>query len=385
MVVSVGPRVLRPRPARNCGPGYVCLLVLAGILGVSGLQAEQKLRINAGWWGGPLRSELENRFWLDDIVEGDQVDRVNLPWIGRETSTIYPLGLEYLARVGPGKLIIGGNYVENSPDYKYAGLTNDPTLSLVRLYNYETVDYEGGLGYELEITPRLLHITPRVGFRQHFQEFSYTELTVGGDDFLVSLDSPFYSSARSAYGGLGIQYFLSERTSILLEGLYSPPIFAAWGGNMTHERIRVGRLDDETHITYDRAESAYEIVINRGSIGMQYDLSDEIHFRAGYREEVQFARYPGYYNLPLIVRDNTIDFDGVVKEFITDYIVFDSVQSTRKGFAFFEISLDVNIVPPADRGYPGGPPRGGGSDEFNRDFGGGGGGGGAPGRGYRPY
>ncbi len=328
--------------------------------------AEQKLRLNAGWWGGPLRSELENRFLLDDMVEGDQLDRINLPWIGRETSTIYPLGLEYIGRVGPGKVLLGGNYVRNSPDYKYAGLTNDPTLSLVRLYNYETTDYEGSLGYELEITPRLLHITPRVGFRQHFQEFNFTELTVGRDDFVAAIDSPFYSSARSAYGGLGIQYFLTEQVSVVLEGLYSPPVFATWGGNMQHERTRVGTRDNETFITYDRAESAYEITIHRGSFAVQYDLSDEIHFRTGYREEVQAARYPGYYNLPLIIRNNTIDFEGVVKEFITDYAFFDAEQTTRKGYAFFEISLDVNFVPPE----PYAPAGAGGreSPEFNRDF-----------------
>ena len=369
--------------SRVPGAAFVCLLLV--FLMAAPLAAEQKVRINVGWWGGPLRSELENRFLLDDMIEGDELDRYNLPWIGRETSTIYPAGLEYIGRFGPGKLILGGNYVRNSPQYKYAGLTNDPTLSLVRLLNYRTTTYEGGLGYELEITPRLLHITPRVGFRQHFQQFNYLELTVGGDDFLASIDSPFYSSARSAYGGLGIQYFLTEQVSVVLEGLYSPPVFSTWGGNMQHERTRVGTRDDATYITYDRAESAYEIQINRGSFALQYDLSDEIHLRTGYREEVQAARYPGYYNLPLILRDGVFDFDGVVKEFITDFVFFDSEQTTRKGFAFFEISLDVNLTPPGGGGFGPRPgPGPGGSDEFNRDFGGGGGGA-PPGGGFRGY
>jgi hypothetical protein len=337
-------------------------IILFGCL-APGLSA-QEMRLTFGYWPGVLRNELENRFRQDDGLLGETPDRMNLEWVGKETEAS-PLGLHFLLPMGPGKLMFGGNFISNRPDYKYASLTSQPSLSLVMLEDFSSTSYEGEIGFEFEVTPFLLYITPRVGMRQHFQEFNYRELTIGEDSFMVALDSPWYSQARSAYGGLSIQYFLSETVSLLLDGTHSPPMLSSWGGHMDHERIVAGRFNNQTRLTFDRAEAGYEISISRGMFGLQFDASDEIHFKTGYREELQRVRYPGYYNLPLIVQGDNIDFKGTVLEFMTDYVIYNTVQTTRKGFMFFEVSLDIHLTSGAGRERPG---RGGPSPAFERDF-----------------
>jgi len=324
----------------------------------------QDLRLTFGYWPGVLRSELENRKRMDDALIGDKADRMNLEWVGKETEAS-PLGLHVLFPVGPGKLLLGGNFISNRPDYKFASLTSQPSLSLIMLEDFASTSYEGEVGFEFEITPFLLYITPRAGLRQHFMTYNYRELTVGQDTFMLALESPWYSQARSAYAGLGIQYFLTESVSLLLDATHSPPMFSSWGGRMDHEKIVAGRFADKTRITYDRAEAGYEISISRGLLAIQYDASEEIHLRTGYREELQRVRYPGYYNLPLIIEDDTIDFNGVVLEFMTDYAIFNSVQTTRKGFLFFEVALDIHLTGERSGRLPGGA---GPSREFERDF-----------------
>ncbi|MCB1171823.1 MAG: hypothetical protein KDK25_15860, partial [Leptospiraceae bacterium] len=96
------------------------------------------LRLNVGLWPGELDPELEGRLLLDDLVE--PTPRLDLSWNNKDTTTIYPLGLEYLKPMGAGKLVISGNYIRYSPEYSFTGITTSGAVSLVTLKDFSTTD-----------------------------------------------------------------------------------------------------------------------------------------------------------------------------------------------------------------------------------------------------
>ncbi|MCB1314388.1 MAG: hypothetical protein KDK27_00460 [Leptospiraceae bacterium] len=322
--------------------------ILSGILlaaisfAANGLAAD-KLRINVGYWPGNLEPELEDRFFKDDLLLGTNLSRYDLEWNNKHTDTIYPLGLQYFIEdVGPGDLVLGGNYIRYQPDYEYAGLTLAPALYLAELEDYKTTDWEGEVGYRYPVVPDTLYVTPRVGYRQHFKEFNYSEFSIGNGTLGISLDSPFYASASGTYLGLEVQFYVMDQLSII--GDYISTVgLAGWDGSMNMERTTLGFSGNTAVLAYENAESGYTIDIQRWMLGIQYDITPELHIQTGVREETLKQSYPGYFGLPLIYSGGRFQANTIVEEFITDYIFYEESISQKKGMFFVAVSYDLNL------------------------------------------
>lgn len=296
-----------------------------------------KIRLNVGYWPGEMEPELEDRFMLDDLI-GAQGD-LNLGWTGKQTNTIWPLGFQYHKAMGSGTLILSANYTRYMPEYKYNSVSlNFNNVKLVELKNYVSTDWDGELGYQIEVGKSGLFLTPKLGFRWHNTSYEYSAIQIGSSIGTTIGDNNFEASARGTYAGLGVQFYLQKNMSIIGE-FATTSIFPNFGGSMTYQTTFVS-LGGSNQIDYTDQEASYEVTINRWMLGFQYDHTADLHFQVGLRQEEQTHSYPGFYGLNFAV---PLFRDSGPTEIITDMIFWESEKTQKKGLFFFAVSYDINI------------------------------------------
>ncbi|MBI3394644.1 MAG: hypothetical protein HY042_02300 [Spirochaetia bacterium] len=323
----------------------ISLLLITGAF--SALQAGD-LRLQIGYWPGERTSELEQRFLLDDLTNGGSVNRLDLvPWTGKDTNTVYPLGFTYFLPAAGGRIALSANYIRYQPNYAYTGIGPSPSLSTVTLDNYKTEDWEFEAGYELALMDKKFLITPKVGFRQQFTEFNYNELTVGSGTLRISTDSDFRAQSRSLSVGAGLQVLIAPQIWLVGDYMMASPAFSNWGGTMSDKRTVLGATSGSPFLTIDNATAAYESKLQRWSVGFQYDVTPAAHVQIGVRQEIQTAKYPEYYNLPIIVSSGGAGLSGnaadTVTEFVLDRVFYEQAQKSTKGFVYFALLYDLHV------------------------------------------
>lgn len=326
--------------------GQFLLTVLGAMMIAGGLQAQTTLRLNVGYWPGDLEPELEDRYFKDDLILGAGIGRLNNEWSNKHTNTIYPLGVQFFMPAGPGRVMLGGNYIRYQPEYQYTGFGLF-YLSDVKLGGYKTTDWEGEAGYEYPVIPKQLIITPKVGFREHFKEFTYDELSIGADPLVSISDSSFFSaSARGMYVGLQLQFYVMPELSILTDFTFTPGL-PGWDGSMTQERNVYGVPSGlgSAFVSIERGEAGYQIDILRYSFAVQYDVTQDLSFQVGVRQEQLTQSYPDYFAIPIIL--STVSAPAVasnaVLELLTDRIFYDAEETQVKGLVFIALSYDVDL------------------------------------------
>lgn len=299
-----------------------------------------KIRLNVGYWPGEMEPELEERFFLDDLIgQGD----LNLSWTGKQTNTIWPLGFQYLKPMSSGTLIVGANYTRYMPEYKYNSLPlNFNSVKLVELKNYVSTDWDGEVGYQIGVGKSSLFLTPRLGFRWHNTSYEYSAIQIGASVGTTIGDNNFEASARGTYAGLGVQFYLQKNMSIIGE-FATTSIFPNFGGSMTYQTTFIS-LGGSNQIDITDQEASYEMQINRWMLGFQYDHTADLHFQVGFRQEEQIHSYPGFFGKNFSIINNNAGFIGIdATEIITDIIFWESEKTQKKGLFFFAVSYDINI------------------------------------------
>ncbi|MCB1174351.1 MAG: hypothetical protein KDK39_12335, partial [Leptospiraceae bacterium] len=306
-------------------------LATAVLLWTPSLMADT-LSVNIGFWPGDLEPELEERYFLDDLVNGITLDRIDLEWSGKNTNTIYPLGLEYRKQIGPGDLMLRGNYTQYNPEYKYNAITMPSAVTIGSLLDYSINDTEFEAGYRFHLLGNTLFLTPKAGYRRHSKAFFRDEFTIGTGTYGKTIDSNFNASTSGLYAGFDFQYYFTKEFSVVGSYILAS---GAWSGTATQDLINASiSTTTGTSFTYESATSGYELSIARWNLGLQYDLDKNWHFQIGLREEVLTQSYPGYINLAF----GTGGAPYTVNEILTDYIFYSQEIDQTKGLAYFAIS-----------------------------------------------
>lgn len=311
------------------------LLLLGALLLFSAPLSADTLRLKVGYWPGDLEPELEGRYFKDDLVQGG-LSRINLPWSNTQTNTIFPIGFEYaLTGLGDGQLVLNANYWWSAPEYKFQGL-GAIFFSNVTLKNYLTTDLEADLGYRFKLLDNRLTLMPKIGFRRHTQDFDYEELTIG-TTFGISGASPFDATAAGTIIGLAAEFRIEGPWSLKFDYVRSLGIA---GGSMTQEKLVVG----STSFSWERAESSYELDVERFGIGVGYDFSDDFGMELGVRQEKLRQQYIDYFGLPIVVGfDGTTSAIATVEEAITDRFFWEGTETSEKGLVFIAFHYDIDI------------------------------------------
>ncbi len=317
---------------------YRALASVCALLFLSAPLAADTIRLKVGFWPGDLEPELEGRYFKDDLIQGAS-PRINLPWSNEQTNTIYPLGFEYaLTGLGDGLLVLNANYIRYTPEYKFQGI-GAVFLSNASLKNYLSTDWEADLGYRFKALEGKLTLTPKIGFRQHFQEFDYEELTIGTQT-AVNGSSPFDASASGTYAGIGVEYQVSGPWSIKFDYIRS---LGLAGGSMTQEKVVFGTAS----LSWERAESSYELDIERFSIGVGYDFNDDFGMELGVRQEKLRQQYKDYFGLPIVLGySGSVSVpaaDAIVLEALSDRFIWEGTETSTKGLVFIAFHYDLDL------------------------------------------
>lgn len=304
-----------------------------------------KVRLNAGFWPGNLEPELEQRLFKDDLLAGFSFGRLDLGWTGKETYTIYPLGAQYIIEnLGPGDLLLGGNYIRYAPEYKFNAIGVGPSISFVEMQNFLNSDWEAEAGYKIGLLDKKLFVTPKFGGRWHFQEYDYNELTVGSGTLALSVgNNQFRANAKGTFMGAGLQYYVTPELSVFGDFIMTSPLFGNVSGAMTDKRTVLGLVGSAPYIAIDNASGGYELNLTRWTIGAQYDITPELHLQGGVRTETTTSKYPGYFNIPILVTSVGAAPALSVGEIVTDVLFWEAEEVQKKGFVFFGVSYDINL------------------------------------------
>lgn len=304
-----------------------------------------KIRLNVGFWPGELEPELENRLFKDDLIAGTSFGRFDLPWTGKDTYTLYPLGAQYIIEnLGPGDLLLGGNYIRYAPEYKYNGFGAGPSISIVELRNFINSDWEAEAGYRIGLLDKKLAVTPKFGGRWHFQEYDYNETTIGSGTLALSVgDNQFRGNAKGTYLGAGIQYYVTSEFSVFADYIMTSPIGGNVSGAMTDKRTVLGFVGSAPYLALDNASAGYQLSITRWTLGAQYDITPVLHVQGGVREETARSKYPGYFNIPILVTSAGPAPALSVGEIVTDILFWEAEEIQTKGFVFLGVSYDIDL------------------------------------------
>ncbi len=297
------------------------------------------LRLNVGFWPGNLEPELENRFFLDNLIEGSSIGSLNLPWANKNTNTIYPLGFQYFLPVGKNQIVIGANFIYMAPEYRYTSIAIPPTaVNLVQLKEFAINDLEGELGYQ--ITTGKIIITPKLGFRYHRQNFTNSELIIGQVFGFTVGKNDFSAVANGNYLGLDFQYKIDNQLSFIVEYL-NTMLLPGFSGSMEYKTttfITSGAL------LLTNQSSSYDVKISRWKLGLQYDIDKTKFFQFGIRTEEQTHSYPGYFNIPIVIIGNNANIGlDIVSEIISDNFIWQKEEKQEKGLIYFAFGIDLNL------------------------------------------
>lgn len=308
------------------------------------------LQLRAGGWTGTHTSELENRYFLDDLLYGTELYRLNFPWNEAYTQDA-PVGFRFYHPFQEGEIVLGAQYVRHTPDYNYMGLYFYPSdneiqgLSLMSLDNYSSYNLEGDLGYRLEVAPKT-SITARVGYREHSKSYDYYDLTIGDDWIIFTMNGPFEASSRSTYVGGTLEYEINSKFSVSIDYDSTSPLFGNLDGKMNSDVEKIGLSDTNDNYIYyrDSAKSDYRINFTRYSISGKYMVSKNLGVELGLRQETMKTEYPQYWNVPIIIVDNELEVDDLLEEFVIDqYFIYKNQEISQKGMIYAGITYDINV------------------------------------------
>ena len=133
----------------------------------SGGKTQSGLTIKGGIWGlgGKVKSELEDKYFTDDLLSGFGFGQFNTSW--NTTNKLYPLnpiGLDYYMNgIGPGSLLLGAE-MRGIPGLDFTGYTPK--------YDFVSVN-AGGVGIH-NAEMKLKNLDLNVGYQMAFGKFLVT-------------------------------------------------------------------------------------------------------------------------------------------------------------------------------------------------------------------
>lgn len=322
------------------------LILLVGSLAPAGLFADS-VTLRGEVWAGTMEPELENRFFMDDLIGGNVngsfgFGRYNMAWTN-EDRTSSSFGVEYAKTFQDGKIILSFAGERHYPEYGFMGFDASPNLSIVTLDNYRITNFDYEAGFEINVIKNILFITPRVGLRNHYKTFQMNDTTFGSGVYVFTNSSQFEADVYGTYLGLDAQFFVTQNFAINGGYFRSSPIIGNVSGDMTYDMERIGFSGNSAYYQIDKATADYEMKMTKMMLGGEFFLSKTVSLEAGWKYEEMEHRYPNYFNLPITIANNSIDTSAVIGEMITDRIFYDQSQTTTKSSIYGAINFKIDL------------------------------------------
>ncbi len=305
-------------------------------------------RVQAGILAGYNDQELEDRLYLDDLIEGTGLGRFNSSWEGHSDLMIRPLGAEYemTLRTDKDSLLIGGNFFSSGGEIRYTSFGFLPSVSFTSHRDFFMSESDGYFGYKVRIPDTAVRLTPLAGVRFFTESFIYNSVTFGPGSIVVTPEDRKWKSRGAAfYGGLRGNYQIDSMFDVYGEFLISAPSGGLADGNTENQRLSAGFTNSQAVYVYEKASAAYRTDFYSVQAGVRFWITKNLNVFAGLRHEKYSVSYPGYYNVPVAfaANGNTVYGGFDLTEYITDYIFYTRTQETRRGLLQVGTSLDFDF------------------------------------------
>ncbi len=256
------------------------------------------LKVNLGLWDGKYTTEFQERWRKDNLIDGapDGITKFDRPW-GNRNMSIFPVGIAHFKDFSSWTLVTRFTISHKSLDAKFNSLDPYGNFTFNSVNRSYTADYELDFGYKKMFLNEKLSLTGRFGIRSHVRHLLFNETTVGASTIFGTVKSEMNAYSNHFCPSAEIQYFFGKDFSVFAD--IPLPFVQPDGGRMKFDSDRAGSYTNRTYIELNDMESKYNYSLSRGSVGMTYNVTENLTLGAGYRIEKVEVSYTGLKSNPI--------------------------------------------------------------------------------------
>lgn len=311
--------------------------------------------IKVGYVTGKFHPTMEQRIFIDDLIQNEQIVRFNSNWKKRNPSLnkLY-FEIQYLSTFPKLKegnhLIFRGSFFGLDPFlyqiYKYNGISflPSPTFSFVELKKVRENSYlDGDIGYRIKFNN--FFFTTKFGSHFNVERFKYKETKIGKElslNFNSNLgNNEFFAFSSVYYLGIDFEVPFGNNFSFLGEYRDSDIPNSQVKGKMEFKTSFFSYLENTPSIVITNQTSFYNIKIERFKIGILYNIDKIKHIEFGIRKETERHSYPGYFQTFLFISNKELFFGfDPISEILTDYIFWKQELKQTKELFYIAFRYD---------------------------------------------
>lgn len=269
-------------------------------------QTQSGLTIKGGIWGlgGKVKSELEDKYFIDDLISNFGFGQFNTGW--STPSKLYPLnpiGVDYyMSGIGSGSLLLGAE-MRGIPGLDFTGYTPKYDFVSVNaggvgIHNAEMKlkNLDLNVGYQLGFGNFL--VTPKFQLRNFTTDFKESGTYIGSGSIGMR-NSYNNQNTWTGWVGVNLLYKINEASAVFFEFAMDSPFFSQLynSGDFNRTGFNAGSGGASGYTTIYK-KSTQEIRGTVIDLGYQHSFG-ALGLRFGYRSEELRTTYSTYTDVPV--------------------------------------------------------------------------------------
>ncbi|MBK8399323.1 MAG: hypothetical protein IPL26_29285 [Leptospiraceae bacterium] len=273
-------------------------------------QSQSGLVIKGGLWGlgGKATTELENRYFTDDLLSGFGFGQYNTAWSSpNRFYLLNPIGIDYYKTgIGPGSLLFGAEmrgfpglgFTGYTPQYDFISVSRG-TVG-IHTADLKLKNLDLNLGYQMAFGNFL--VTPKFQLRNFSTDLKESATYLSGGSFGIR-ESYYRNNTWAGFIGVNLLFNINEASSVYFEFAMDSPILGQIysTGDFNKTSFTVGNT---TSGSTTLLKKSYQEI--RGTVidlGYQHSFG-ALGLRIGYRSEELKTIYPAYTDVPVTFNSN---------------------------------------------------------------------------------
>ena len=297
-------------------------------------QTQSGLVLKGGLWGlaGKAKTELEDKYFLDDLISGTGFGQFNTAW--SSPSQLYllnPIGIDYYkSGIGSGSLLLGAEMrgfpglgiTGYTPQYDFVSL-NRSTIG-IHTADLKFKNLDLNLGYQMAFGQFL--VTPKFQLRNFTTDLKESAVYVSSGGAGIRDSSHSYNT-WSGFIGVNLLYQIKEASAVYFEFAMDSPILGQLYSSGDFNKTSFFGSGNSASGSTSLIKKSYQEI--RGTVidlGYQHSFG-ALGLRVGYRSEELRTLYSPYTDVPISFNSNG-GFGIGIEETILNSIFYGNSTTT---------------------------------------------------------
>ncbi len=295
------------------------------------------LRLGAWQTSGP--DSFVQRQSNDQLYDGfpDGIQRYSF-WKEQSQTQVFPLGFTYQIPSANWDWVFRWNYQHRNLNQNVTSLDSRFVVTDTKYQSGYSSDMESDFGIKKGFFSNKLILTVRVGMRNHFSEFSRSELSLGANSILATSQDANLAWNAQIYPAMEVEWKLNKYLYPFAEVYFSSN---ANRGGFKSDSTRLGSYLGRTYWERSDLSSGYDRDLARGSLGGVVPILESLALRFGFREERVTASHGNVNSSPVRIASGgtfqnfsaepTLQY-SLLEQFSDNLIYQQKVNTVQKGF-----------------------------------------------------